>query len=103
MSSDDSHITTGVGAKRLAHEQAQKTDLREHFTRGEQVEVFVDTPPERNGGEEAVAMISQPPVHDSRVFIEPGRQTLHRATRVRCRIRHVDESFLKALALYRLD
>lgn len=109
MSTDDStgekstHGTTGAGAKRLAHEQARETNLREHFTQGEQIEVFVETPPERNGGEEAVATANRAPVYDARVFIKPGRCTLHHAARVRCRIAHVEENFLKALALYRLD
>jgi len=100
---DSSRGQNGAGAKRLAHEQAQETDLREHFSRGEQIEVFVETPPGQNGGEEAVATVNRAPVYDARVFIEPGRCTLHRATRVRCRIVYVDENFLKALALCRLD
>lgn len=109
MSTDDStggdsnHRQNGTGAKRFAHKQAQETDLREHFSRGEQIELFVETPPKHNGGEEAVATVNRAPVYDARVFIEPGRCTLHRATRVRCRIAHVEENFLKALALYSLD
>lgn len=99
----NTHAMTGRGAKSLAHEQARETDLRDHFTRGEQMEVFVETPPERNGGEEAVATVNRAPVYDAGVFINPGRCTLHRAARVRCRIIHVEENFLKALALYRID
>ena len=95
--------SNGAAAKRLAHKQAQETDLREYFSRGEHIEVFVETPPRQNGGEEAVATVNREPVYDARVFIEPGRCTLHRATRVRCRIVHVDKNFLKSLALYRLD
>ena len=100
---DNNHRPNGAGGKRLAHEQAQETDLREHFSRGEHIEVFVETPPSQNGGEEAVATVNRVPVYDARVFIQPGKYTLHRATRVRCRIAHVEENFLKALALYRLD
>lgn len=109
MSTDDStsdtssHTTTGAGAKRLGHEQALETNLREHFTRGEHIDVFVEKPPEQNGGEEAVSTVNRDSVHDARVFIHPGRHTLHRAARVRCRVVYVGNDFLKALALYRLD
>jgi len=104
MSADNGPKTRrGAGEKRLAHEQARETDLRDHFGRGEQIEVFIQTPPEQNGGDEAVATVNRAPVYDARVFIEPGRFRLHRADRIRCRIRHAEENFLKALAVYRLD
>lgn len=109
MSTDDTNSgdsnggLSGAGAKRLAHEQALETDLREHFSKGEYIEVLVETPTEQNGGEKAVATVNRGSVYDARVFIEPGRCTLHRATRVRCRINYVDENFLQALAVYRLD
>lgn len=47
--------------------------------------------------------IDRPPVHDDRVFVNPGEWALHRASRVRCRIRFVGENYLKAIATYRLD
>lgn len=100
---ENAFSTTGAGAKRVAHEQARDTDLRDHFAPGEQIEVFIETPAERNGGEEAVASVNRAPVYDARVFITPGRCTLHRADRVRWRIARVEDNFLKALALYRLD
>jgi hypothetical protein len=100
---NSTQATADAGAKRLAHERALETNLCEHFKRGEQIDVFIEKPPEQNGGEEAVATINRAPVYDARLFIRPGKHTLHRANRVRCRIIHVEENFLKALALYRLD
>ena len=93
----------GFGAKRLAHNQAAKQDLDDYFDVGEVIEVFIQTPPAHNGGEEAVAIYSQGECQDVWVFIDPGSHTLSRGSRVRCRIRYCGESFLKALAIYRLD
>lgn len=108
MSTDDDREDSnrglaGTGAKQLGHKRAREIDLRKHFSKGEQLEVLIETPPKQNGGEEAIATVNRPPVHDARVFIEPGRFTLHRASKVRCRIAHVERNFLKALAIYRLD
>jgi hypothetical protein len=94
---------TGQASKRNAHERARARDLSEYFEPGEHIEVFIETPPESNGGEEAVAKISRGEARDVSVFIDPGSHRLYRASRVRCRIRHVDDNHLKALATYRLD
>lgn len=91
------------GSKERAHRQAQERDLREYFSRGEMIEVYIQTPASENGGEEAVAVFSRGPVQDARVFIDPGTHRLHRGCRVRCRIRYCDDNFLKALAVYRID
>lgn len=91
------------GAKERAHRQAQDRDLREYFTRGETIEVFIQTPPSENGGEEAIAVYSRHPVHDVMIFIAPGQHNLQRGCRVRCQIRYRGDNFLKALALYRID
>jgi len=93
----------GFGAKQLAHEQASQRDLGQYFDAGEMIEVFIQTPPSQNGGEEAVASYSRGECQDVRVFIQPGSHDLHRGSRVRCRVRYCGDSYLKALALYRLD
>lgn len=101
---DGTQDTAGKGAKRLAHERALETDLTNHFKRGNHIEVFIETPPERNGGGAAVARVDRPPsVHDAIVFVEPGPLSLHRGSRVQGRIRTVDENFLKVIGQYRLD
>jgi hypothetical protein len=92
-----------AGEKERAHRQALERNLSDYFTSGESIEVFIQTPAEKNGGEEAVAVYSRGEVQDARVFVDPGTHHLHRGCRVRCRIRYCGDSFLKALALYRLD
>jgi hypothetical protein len=63
----------GYGAKQLAHRNAQQRDLENHISPGEMIEVYIRTPPERNGGEEAVGVYSRGEVQDVRVFIDPGQ------------------------------
>ncbi|GEM_PF-3141187 len=94
---------TSRGSKERAHREAQERDLREYFSRGEMIEVYIQTPTSENGGEEAVAVYSRNPVQDARVFIDPGPHKLHRGCCVRCRIRYCANNFLKALAVYRVD
>lgn len=101
MSTDES--PAGRGAKIRAHEQARERDVRDYFDFAEQIDVIVEKPPEQNGGEEAVATTSRGEARDVKVYITPGQHTLHRGDRVRCRIKHVDYSYLKSLALCRLD
>ena len=101
--SPDRTLTSGNGAKNWAHKQAQKRDLVKYFNPGEQIEVFIETPPERNGGEEAVATVSRDDARDGRVFISPGPHNLPRGAQVRCRITHVEQNYLKALAMWRID
>ena len=96
-------VNTSRGAKERAHRQAQERDLREYFCRGEMIEAYIQTPASQNGGEEAVALYSRGSVQDVRVFIDPGPHNLYRGCRVRCRVRHCGDTFLKALAIYRID
>ncbi len=96
-------VDTNRGAKERAHRQAQERNLREHFTRGEMLEAYIQTPASGNGGEEAVAVYSRDPVQDVRVFIDPGQHNLYRGCCVRCRVRYCGNNFLKALAVYRID
>jgi hypothetical protein len=70
---------------------------------GEHITVFVEAPPDQNGGDEAVAKTNRGAVSDATVFITPGSCTLHRADQVHCRIRDVEDNYVKALALYRLS
>jgi len=89
----------GYGAKQLAHTKAQQRCLEDYISPGETIEVFVQTSPRKNGGEEAVGSYSRDEVQDVRVFIDPGPHQLPRGSRVRCKVRHCGDTFLKALAM----
>jgi hypothetical protein len=98
MSSDHHH-----GAKRLAHQRAKSRDATEYFDTGEILELIIREPPAENGGEEAVGVTSKDDARDVMVFIDPGTEPLHRGDRVRCRIDHVAESYLKAVCIWKLS
>lgn len=95
--------TTGYGAKRHAHSRALEEDIGQDFTTGEEIEVIVSEPPEKNGGDEAYARVSRPPANDVAVFIDPGDFDLHRGDQIRCRISACLENCLKAVAIWKVD
>lgn len=83
-----------------AHREAKDMDARDYHHKGEQLEVVIETSPERNNGRDAVTHVGR---HHLTVFIHPGRTTLYEGDRVRVKLSEVHDNFARAVALYVVD
>lgn len=84
--------------KAEAHEEATNQDLRDQYSRGQQIDLIIIDSPEQNNGREAFAR------HDDiSVFVYPGRNSLTANTHIKARVSEIGENHLKAVTLAVLD
>lgn len=88
--------------KRQAHKKALERDLEQVYSVGQKIRVVIDTPPEKNGGDQAKAIHSQGQTNKVQVFVSPSGHTLNQGWEFSCRVQCVHESSLSAIAEARI-